>query len=185
MQKKYLALVSLIALLHLVPSCDWFMRCDDPVAIYVKTDSVEVTPLSVPPHDRNTLDILIKLWPNDSLLYWVQKDLPTQSLFISSAVAFQCEDDYVVLEEHIKRIEILNLFDQSGFVEGADITSGFVTGAWGTGLYQELEEKLSQNPQQLTLVYKEVPTGDSIGFVVNTTLSDNRIFIDTLILQLQ
>lgn len=136
------------------------------------------------PFDRRFLYINVQQQPDDSLLWYVRY-LSNVGSLMNSAIAFQCEDDYVVLPEHIADLDVLSLWDQDGFSKGDSLTHLFVTTNGGSGLYQSIEHSLARQVQTLTLACKEVPQGDSLGWVIRTQLSDDRVFLDTLTFSLQ
>lgn len=176
-----------IHLLGVLESCN----CDYE-SIYISTDSVAIRafsnrryPKEGEPIDRSALGLEVQLISNASELYY--QSYHAGILSSAEASRGECLDEnYSVIKEHIKKMDIFLQFDNNGNEINQLITDDFLVDGGDRGLYQEIGLALSNHSiQYLFLVYKEEPQGDSLGLIIKTYLSDDRIFSDTVNIQLK
>lgn len=179
------ALVIGIHLLGVLESCI-FRKCeleplyrsadDVKVGVYSKLESTVL-------FDRNSLSIGVRMHSED----WQDSYLGVYNAgILSSAEANDCPDSPKIFLEFIESLEVLLRYDESGIEINKNITNDFVAEGGEDRLYIEIEKLLiNQSTTSLSLVYKEVPQGDSLGMIIKTRLSDDRIFSDTLNIQLK
>ncbi len=191
MKRKFTALLMLIVGIHGVAvfqSCI-FPRCND-VAYFVSAIGVDFFIYSIgqssydgwnnePPYHRATLNLSMNLKSDESIYMYSRQH---NGGIISYANATQeCEGDYPVFKEHIRDIKIIKRFDAEGNTVNEDVSELFVVDGEEWGLYTEIENVLAnKSTTRISIAYKEIPQGDSLGLIVKTYLSDDRVFSDTL-----
>lgn len=105
---------------------------------------------------------------------------------MSSAMAYDCPDGPRIFNQFIEMLEVILRYDVSGNEVNQNITSDFVAEGGEDRLYVEIEKLLANKyTSGLSLAYKEMAKGDSLGLIIKTYLSDNRIFSDTVNIQMQ
>lgn len=197
MKRKLTALFVLIATMHasaILQSCI-FSRCEN-VAYYVSANDTDILVYSVspnpsdgwdlkPPFRRETINLRIDLKSVESISSAGHTSIGN---IISFANAKQdCDGDYPVFEEYIRSIQVLLRFDLEGNTLNQDISSDFLAHeGLSNELYTETQSWLANGSRtSLSLAYKKVGLGDSLGLIIMTHLSDDRVLSDTLNIQLK
>lgn len=186
MKKKLYSIFWLLAVLHILPILQGCPPCntqdivvsatDVTYRFYSVTDNDQFTENG--PYDSQTLRLWIELFVPDSVIF--ANALPVGLL--SSAVAMDCDDFYVEIAESIQDIQIKELL---GDGSSKDLTGQFYA-EYDDMLYQSVEDLLKNDQLKFATLFSGwSPTSDSAEMVITTTLTDDRVFADTVKLYFQ
>ena len=182
MKKLYSTLV-ILGLIHLMPVLQGCPSCNNVEELFVNATDVVLSIYGVdhenhqgemPHYVAQTLQFYIQLTYPDSLLWASEQTFSTLSPALAKD---QCEDFYVTIVETINDLQIESL-KGDGTLES--ITEQFYAPKDGL-LYQSISDYLHTGPMQTVHVFSSWdPVLDSATLVLTTTLSDERVFQDTV-----
>lgn len=179
--KKLYSVLWLLVLIHLLPIIQGCPACRTQ-KLSVNATDVHYRLYSVSdegnyqyeyPLDSKSFRIQVELFVPDSLLWVAWSPIST----MASAQALDCDNFDVQIIQSIQDVEVGELLPDGTITS---VTEQFYVEK-DQLLYQTIDELLSQGGvRQTTLVSSWEPLLDSAEFILATTLSDSRVFKDTL-----
>ena len=169
MRKKLLAFIHILIILPIVPIIQGCPDCGSTFNVDAEGVKLRVLDDAYPleePFNRLKLGLGIEL-----LFEPYISQSRTKNPFVATATATSCNDNYVP-NSSLSSIDI--------WQEGQSITDRFLVDTYESLLYAELDEFLQNEPESVTLTYRDVPQGDSVTWIIKTGLTDGRVFMDTL-----
>ena len=181
MSKRYGTFMVLLVLIHLgsiVQSCGLFIRCGDPVTLELDVVGIALQPFGFQDGPYDQAEPINR----ESLGVWLDVELEDLALavnsgFISSAHAFQCEEDEIIIKQVIDSVQVFRIWSDST----QDISKDFLGVVNYPDDVRSISEYLSMESRTGgTFQYVGEMNEDNAKVAFQVTLDNGAIHFDTI-----